>query len=208
MKGDAGVHMENCGCAECLVRRDRLETIRNRVEVEALGRLANTGWTDAAREVSLRVRQNKARIRELLKDRPDGTTYRDASGTWIKRGGDVELVRVDGVYAAGQNNGRFITELAAGRPGDYFDPYSKGTINAMEHYGYLTPAQGAAARAFYGYGDTANRSPGRCVCALANVGWTDEARAAALAARRAKASGAASAPAGGIRANGRYKVSG
>ena len=43
MKGDAGVHMENCGCAECLVRRDRLETIRNRVEVEALGRLANNG---------------------------------------------------------------------------------------------------------------------------------------------------------------------
>jgi len=206
MKGDAGVHMENCGCAECLVRRDRLETIRNRVEVEALGRLANTGWTDAAREVSLRVRQNKARIREFLKDRPDGTTYRDASGTWIKRGGDVELVRVDGVYAAGQNNGRFITELAAGRRGDFFDPYSKGTINAMEHYGYLTPAQGAAARAYYGYGDTANRSPVPCGGALTNVGWTDEARAAALAVRRAKASGAASAPDGGIRANGRYKT--
>lgn len=188
MKGDVGVHMENCGCAECLVRRDRLETIRNRVEVEALGRLANTGWTDAAREVSLRVRRDKARIRELLKDRPDGTSYRDAGGTWIKRGGDVELVRVDGVYAAGQNNGRFITELAAGRRGDFFDPYSKGTINAMEHYGYLTPAQGAAARAFYGYGDTANRSPCPFGGTLANVGWTDEARAAALIARRNKAS--------------------
>ena len=197
MKGDAGVHMENCGCAECLVRRDRLETIRNRVEAEALGRLANTGWTDAAREVSLRVRQNKARIRELLKDSPDGTPYRDASGTWIKRGGDVELERVDGVYAAGQNNGRFITELAAGRRGDFFDPYSKGTINAMEHYGYLTPTQGASARTFYGYGDTANRCSCPCDGTLANVGWTDEARAAALIARRNKASERAES-AGGV----------
>jgi len=188
VKGDTWTHMKNCSCAACLARSGRREMIRNRVEEEARGRLANTGWTDAAREVSLHVRQNKARIRELLKDRPDGTTYRDASGTWIKRGGDVELVRVDGVYTAGQNNGRFITELAAGRRGDFFDPYSKGTINAMEHYGYLTPEQGVATRAYYGYGDTANRSLSGRVRTLANVGWTDEARAAALIARRNKAS--------------------
>ena len=46
--------------------------------------------------------------------------------------------------------------------------------------------EGAAARAYYGYGDTANRSPVPCGGALTNVGWTDEARAAALAVRRAK----------------------
>ena len=148
------------------------------------GCLENVGWTDAAREVSLRVRQNKARIRELMKGRPDGMTYRDASGTWIKRGGDVELVRVDGVYAAGQNGGRFITELAAGRPGDFFDPYSKGTLSAMERYGYLTPAQGAASRAFYGYGNTANRVATERLGLVENIGWTDEARAASLAVRQ------------------------
>jgi hypothetical protein len=71
----------------------------------------------------------------------------------------------------------------------------------MEHYGYLTPAQGAAARAYYGYGATANRSSGSRVCALANVGWTDEARAAALIARRNKASERAES-AGGVRGKG------
>jgi len=167
----------------------RRRELANRVEEAARGRLANTGWTDAAREVSLRVRRDKARIRALLKDRPDGTSYRDAGGTWIKRGGDVELVRVDGVYAAGQNKGRLVTELAAGRRGDFFDPYSKGTVNAMERFGYLTPAQGAAARAVYGYGDTENRATHRRCGALANVGWTDEARAASLLARQAKAVG-------------------
>ena len=146
----------------------------------------NTGWTDAAREVSLRVRQNNARVRELMKDKPDGSTYSDASGTWRKYGDDVELVRVSGMYAAGQNNGRFITELAAGRPGDFFDPYSKGTINAMEHYGYITPAQGAAARAYYGYGDVRNRDRAGRAC-VENIGWTDEARAASLAVRRGMA---------------------
>jgi hypothetical protein len=193
----------------------------NRVATDRLGLVENIGWTDAAREVSLRVRQNKARIRELMKDRPDGTTYRDASGTWIKRGGDVELVRVDGVYVAGQNNGRFITELAAGRRGDYSDPYALGTVSAMQYLGYLTPLQADRMRrdlGYYGtvgaptagagltgvvgrtarsgldaYRDMAARAYGsrnrfgKAGVFVANIGWTDEARAASLAVRQKKA---------------------
>jgi len=205
-------------------KKDRVLAVRlvaNRVASDRLRLMENVGWTDEAREVSLRVRRNKARIRELMKGRPDGMTYRDASGTWIKRGSDVVLVRADGIYAAGQNNGRFITELAAGRRGDYSDPYALGTVSAMQYLGHLTPLQADRMRrdlGYYGtvgaptagagltgvagrtarsgldaYRDMAARAYGsrnrfgKAGVFVANVGWTDEARAASLAVRQKNA---------------------
>ena len=162
--------------------------LANRVSREACGRLANVGWTDRAREISLAVRRGMAEAREVGEGIAEGVPFRASGGTWIKENGEVRCLRIDGVYAA-PTDGRYITELAKGEWGTFRDPYALGTLNAMERYGYITPERAAAARVQYGYVQ-ANRGSGLRGRALANVGWTDEARAAALAARRAKAAGA------------------
>ena len=56
-------HHAGCRCAACEARLGRLDALRNRVMETACERLANTGWTDEAREAALAVRRAKADAR-------------------------------------------------------------------------------------------------------------------------------------------------